>query len=84
MTTINSIMLFKEIISFYSKDLMKLKNTISVQNGELQNVKVGGTYSYHSVSVSSPPGPLLRACSNPERVAAACKQQVLLCQMQFF
>jgi hypothetical protein len=40
MTTINWLMLFKEIIAVYSENYTKLINTISGQNEELLNVKV--------------------------------------------
>jgi hypothetical protein len=47
MTTINWLMLFKEIIAVCSENHKKPLNTLYGQNAELLNVKVGGTYSYH-------------------------------------
>jgi hypothetical protein len=40
-------MLFKEIISVYSENNVKLINTFCGQNAELLNIKAGGTYNYH-------------------------------------
>jgi hypothetical protein len=47
MTTINWLMLFREIIAVYSADYMKHTNTLCEQNAELLIVKASGTYSYH-------------------------------------
>jgi hypothetical protein len=40
-------MLFKEITAVYYADNTKHIYAIFVQNAELFNVEVGGTYSYH-------------------------------------
>jgi hypothetical protein len=39
--------MFKEIIAVYSDNHTKHINIFCVQNAELLNVKVGGTYSCH-------------------------------------
>jgi hypothetical protein len=46
MTTINWLMLFKEIITVYAEKHKKRTNIPCGQNAELPNVK-GGTYNYH-------------------------------------
>jgi hypothetical protein len=38
----------KEIIIVYSENHTKHINTLCGQNAEVLNVKVGGTYNYHS------------------------------------
>jgi hypothetical protein len=49
MTTINWLMLFREIIAVYSeKNTKPIHNTmLCSQNAKLLNVKVGDTHSYH-------------------------------------
>jgi hypothetical protein len=47
MTTINWLMLFKEIIAVYCDNHTKPINTLCGQNEELQIVTTGGTYRYH-------------------------------------
>jgi hypothetical protein len=42
-------MLFNEIIAVYSESHIKPINTLCEQSAELQNIKAGGTYSYHRV-----------------------------------
>jgi hypothetical protein len=49
MTTVSLLMLFEETLAVYSENHTKPTNTLSVQNAELFNAKVGGTYSYHRV-----------------------------------
>jgi hypothetical protein len=48
MTTINWLILFRDIIAFYSENHTKSINTLCGQNAELLNVKAGGKYSYRS------------------------------------
>jgi hypothetical protein len=48
MTTINWLMLFKEIIVVYPKNCKKPINTLRGQNAELLIVKPGDTYSYQA------------------------------------
>jgi hypothetical protein len=47
MTKTTWLMLFKKMIAFYSENETKPINTLCGQNGELQIVHAGGTYSYH-------------------------------------
>jgi hypothetical protein len=47
MTTVNWLMLFKEIIAVYSENHAKPINTLCGHNSELSNVKVAGACSKH-------------------------------------
>jgi hypothetical protein len=49
MTTINWLMLFREIIAVYCENHMKHINTLCGQNAELLYVEACGTFSYHWV-----------------------------------
>jgi hypothetical protein len=43
------LVLFREIIVVYSENHTKSVNTLCEQNAESLIIKVGGTYSYHSL-----------------------------------
>jgi hypothetical protein len=47
MTTVNWLMIFKEIIDVYFENHKKYLNTFCGPNAELLNMKAGGTHSYY-------------------------------------
>jgi hypothetical protein len=59
MTTISSLMLFREVIAVYSEKHTKHINTLCVQNAESVTVKEGGTYFYHRILKGSSATPVL-------------------------